>query len=138
MCCIAPFANEGENPVVMELYSTSFIPRQQVKNRYTTLLVGKELERSGTYTLQQNGENVGQLSFRIDPIESDIRTYTAQELTDMATKLAGPSIQILEADSTTIKQQFAEWQLGKQYWRHFLLLALIFVLVEVILLRFLK
>lgn len=131
-------ASTQEQPLVLTGNALELIPRQQTKGNIISVLAGADLIRSGTYKLLANQDIVASIGFNISALESDIQRYTFSELNELIDNMQLKNVHVLEATSASIKTILNEWQQGIQLWKYFLMLALLFVLVEVILLRFMK
>ncbi len=130
--------SSSETPVKLLANNQDFIPRQQKRGNITSILAGNDLQRSGNYKLMLEDKEIGNISFNISRLESDIQRYTADELTEIINQKELTNVSVIEANASTIKTMLTEWQQGIQLWKYCLLIALFFVLLEVILLRFLK
>ena len=76
------------------------------------------------------------LSFNYDRKESLLETYTPGELASLTG--VGEKITIFEPGSISIERQMEGFTDGRQLWKIFLLTGLIFLALEVLLLRFMK
>lgn len=133
-----PHTSDSESPVALRMGDFNFIPKQRSTTNSVSLMVGEEIDRQGTYSILQGEENIGQLNFNLSNRESDLSRFNEAELHEQMEQYGYLDLHILSTSTDSFVSSFKDWQLGIQYWRHFLLVALIFVLVEVILLRFLK
>ena len=82
-----------------------------------------------------HGDNMkGRLAFNLDPEESDIRQVPQDQLADYYT---GARFQTLEGESSErFASAVSERYVGTPLWREALILALLFFLAEVLLVRF--
>jgi hypothetical protein len=91
----------------------------------------------GFYKIVANRDTVSLLAFNLDKAESLLDQYTGEQMKDLLGN--GDAITIFkvgaqEAFSNEIKERY----LGTPLWKYALLLALFFLLVEILLIRFLK
>lgn len=115
--------------------SAAFIPEQQVRDGRLAFTPPAEMAQAGFYTLRKPGEAPTVLAFNYDKRESDLSQYSAAEL---KTALApNPRIHVYEAGAGlgAIEQLRAD-NLGEPLWKYALVAALLFLLVEVLLIRF--
>lgn len=130
----------SEKPLELKNGKFSFIPSTQKSNGKTKIsIAGMEaIERlkAGTYTIQ-NEDVLGMLAVNYDRKESLMKQQTENEIID-GLKERG----IKNCTFNTVKdgQSLTEIQIDKphEYWRFFLLLALLFVLTEMALIKFWK
>ena len=116
--------------------SAAFIPEQQVRDGRLAFTAPAEMVQAGFYTLRKPGETPTVLAFNYDKRESDLSQYAAIELkTALA---ANPRIHVYEAGAGlgAIEQLRAD-NLGEPLWKYALVAALVFLLAEVLLVRFL-
>jgi hypothetical protein len=127
-----------ESPAVMHKGDFEVIPQQQIFGNRLSIVAGTELTKSGVYNLINQGDTLGQLAFAIPVAESDLSRFSADELRDWIDENNASNIRVLEADSASLSTTFKAWQQGTQLWRWALALALLFILIEVILLKYFK
>ncbi len=116
--------------------SAVFIPEQTVRDGRLAFTPPAEMAQAGFYTLRKPGETPTVLAFNYDKRESDLAQYTPQELkTALA---ANPRLHVYEAGAGlgAIEQLRAD-TLGEPLWKYALVAALLFLLAEVLLIRFL-
>jgi hypothetical protein len=93
------------------------------------------IDRPGHYRLLQDSLTVDVLSFNASPVESDLATFNTEELTG----ISGVKI-FSEAEAPTgnsFKKALAKEQDERNFWRVFVWITLLFLAIEVLLLRFL-
>ena len=113
----------------------SFVPGV-VRSRDNVLLdIPDEIEEPGIYSLSIAEDTVIRLAFNHDQEESIIETYNMKELQSMAEGVDHVKIyDVIEAEA--FSQSIREMNEGVGLWKYALLLALIFVIIEMLLLRF--
>ncbi|MBC7449268.1 MAG: BatA domain-containing protein [Hymenobacteraceae bacterium] len=116
--------------------SVAFLPEQQVRDGRLTFSPPAELTQAGFYTLRKPGEPPTVLAFNYDKRESDLSQYASAEL--KAAVATNPHIHVYEAGAGlgAIEQLRAD-TLGEPLWKYALGAALLFLLLEVLLIRFL-
>jgi Aerotolerance regulator N-terminal/CARDB len=116
--------------------STSFIPEQQIRDGRLIFSAPSEMNQAGFYTLRRAGEASTVLAFNYDKRESTLAQYTAAELKQA---FAGNSrIHVYEAGTgVSAIEQFRAENVGEPLWKYCLVAALVFLLAEVLLVRFL-
>ncbi len=114
------------------------IPEQRRIGNQMQLLFHDQIEEAQNYSLYRGEERVTGLSFNYDRRESLLEAYSPVEIQDLITDLQLDNVSVVEAGDRPLDQVLHEMVLGKQLWRLFLVLALVFLLFEVFLLRFWK
>lgn len=113
-----------------------FIPEQRIVGSKVFLGVGEQIKEAGFYQLFLNQDEIlEQYAFNYDRKESDLAYYNLSDLE----ALVGPNAGIIEvADNTPFSTVIEERSQGIVLWRWCLALTLLFLALEVLLLRFWK
>lgn len=117
--------------------TTEIVPGQRLNGEQLILELPEQSIEAGYYDLV-NDENkiLGALAFNYDKQESEMKFYSIEELK----KIFGnkKNVQIYEnvADKKFM-QDFQERNIGTPLWKNFVWLALLFALLEVLIIRFL-
>ncbi|NJB84741.1 hypothetical protein GGR26_000486 [Lewinella marina] len=110
-----------------------FIPEQRTIGNRVALGLGGQVPEAGIYELLINDEVVESFAFNYDRTESDLSYATEEDLR------AIPNTTLLEADSqAALVEAVRSRNEGQPLWRYFIWAALLFLLAEVLLLRFWK
>ncbi len=114
--------------------SGEFIPEQRIVGSRLYLTPGNQVTQAGIYDLFINSEEVlGKLAFNFDRKESDLACYPPDELQT----LVGARIKVLTVkDEAVLTSKIEERSQGISLWRWFVVAALVFLAIEVLLLRF--
>jgi hypothetical protein len=113
------------------------IPTQRVVGERVLVDIPKFTLKEGFYKVVAGKDTVSLLAFNVDKEESLMAQYGGNEVKSL---LGGtPSITIFDAGSTdAFSNGIKERYLGTPLWKYALILALCFLLAEVLLVRFLK
>jgi hypothetical protein len=120
------------------------IPIQQLNGKQLTIELpkanqlneGQEIE-SGYYELMNNGKVDRILAFNHDHSESQMEFYSSAELKSIFGNQK--NVQVFDQiDDTDFVKTFKEQNFGKALWRYFLIGALLFLAIEILLVRFFK
>jgi hypothetical protein len=131
---------DGEQPIKLVNGKISFIPSTRKLNGQTKIsIAGMEaIERlkAGTYFIQ-NEDTLGLLAVNYDRNESAMNLKNADEIVD---ELENGGIKNIKFNSVKDGQSLSEIQIDKpiEYWRSFLLLSLLFLFIEMALIKFWK
>lgn len=112
------------------------IPEQRLTGTRLQLFVHDQITESGNYMLLSDNAAVGALSFNYDRRESVLDAFSPGELSRALLDAGLQQVQIIDAGTGNFERALQEFSKGRQLWRLFLLLALAFLLAEVVLLRF--
>ncbi|MDX1665977.1 MAG: hypothetical protein R3350_02060, partial [Saprospiraceae bacterium] len=113
-----------------------FIPEQRIVGSRVFLGVGNQIRRAGFYDLfLQPEELLAKYAFNYDRQESDLDYYKPEDLREVF----GEQVSILEvSDEAVLTASIEQRSQGVVLWRWCLILALLFLAIEVMLLRFWK
>ena len=114
------------------------IPAFKNLNSTITISTDKSISKSGNYTVNSNGRIIKGIAFNYDRTESDLDTPGPAELEKMIISSGLPDVKVITATNRSLSSVITEMNKGFQLWKIFIILALIFLLGEVILLRFWK
>jgi hypothetical protein len=126
----------GEEPVKL-IGPQELVPAQRrTGNRLLMELPRFSVER-GFYRVLHKRDTLELLAFNLDKRESMLEQFSGEEIKTMLG--GGNHISIFKANSTqTFSNEIKERYLGTPLWKYALILALTFLLAEVLLIRFLK
>jgi hypothetical protein len=110
------------------------IPEQRIEGKRVVFSVPRFIISSGFYDLYYGDNLKGRLAFNLDPQESDIRQIPVDGINEFYT---GARLQRLEGESSErFASAVSERYVGRPLWREALILAMLFFLAEVLLVRF--
>jgi hypothetical protein len=113
------------------------IPSQRKVNDQVFLDLPKFSITQGFYSVVSGRDTVGLLAFDLNKAESLLDQYSSDEVKNQMGN--GNNISIFAANSSeAFSNEIKARYLGKPLWKYALMLALVFLLAEVLLIRFLK
>ncbi len=115
-----------------------FIPNKNISTRGTQLDFSGQIVSDGHYLVLNNDNILASMAFNYDRKESVLNYFTENELQDKIEISQLKNARVIQNTSQNFSKIFDEIQKGKQLWRWCLLLALIFILTEVAIIRFWK
>ncbi len=118
--------------------SERFIPEKTVTSLGTRVEFGDQIDEAGHYLIQNDGETISTVAFNYNRNESDLRYFTTNELQSQLENSGIKSATVIKDVTRNFSDIFDEVQNGKQLWKWCILLALFFVLAEVLITRFWK
>jgi hypothetical protein len=128
--------NSGEIVYKLKGNDEEFIPEQRIVGSKVYLSVGEQVREAGYYQLFLNSDEVlDQYAFNYDRKESDLAYYNTEDLE----ALVGSGYSIIEMpEAVPFSTLIEERSQGIVLWRWCLVLTLLFLAVEILLLRFWK
>lgn len=121
--------NLGSDEVVsLKNEAEEFIPRQRRFGQKLEILLDELPDKAGLYQLIKEDENIGSLSFNYNRKENSLQFSDLTEFSN-----AEVSSDITEFFTKQIEKERID-----QFWKSFLIFGLLFLLIEVVLVRFLK
>lgn len=102
------------------------------------LQMENKAKKAGHYRVQYNDSIQGYLSFNYDRVESDLAMFSQEEMKRAARDNIQTDMKVYEDSPKPLRRQIEENQAGYPLWRWFVVLALVFLGIEVLFLRFLK
>lgn len=93
---------------------------------------------AGIYELFLDEDMVSTLAFNYQLRESDLKYYTGEELMLLAKQAGIQRANLIEGKSQTLRETIEALDKGKQLWKWFLALALLFIALEAAIIRFWK
>jgi len=115
-----------------------FIPSKNISNRGTQIEFSGQIVNDGHYLILNEDTTIASMAFNYDRKESDLRYFEPNELQDKIETAQLKNAQVVENAGKNFSEIFDEIQNGKQLWRWFILLALLFILSEALIIRFWK
>ena len=129
-----------ESAIEIEKRNTGdrFIPSVNITGQGTRLELGGMIETAGHYLVKNDEETIAAIAFNHNRRESDLRYFETNELKERLIAANVENASVIENVSDNFAEVFEEIQRGKQLWKWSILLALFFILTEVLIARFWK
>lgn len=112
------------------------IPEARSQNNTTQLFLHGQISDAGQFNLMLGKDTLRYLSFNFDRQESLLQSYSGQEISDML--IHQPNAFIFEPGVVSLEKQIEMYRGGKQLWKLFLVIGLLFLVLEVVLLRVMR
>lgn len=129
-----PKQNLTANQVYTIKGATEFIPGITNYGKSVLLDMNDQIQASGFYNLNLEDQNIKSLAFNYDRIESDLTILSDADLSDL---LQNANI-ISKEEQNALSEFVEEIDRGIALWKWFIIAALIFLLIETVLIRLLK
>jgi len=127
---------EKDNVYHIKNNTIDIIPRVRNSNSNTTIFVNNEIETAGNFVLENTKTNIG-LAYNYDRSESDLSFLSSSEI-DEVIKSKLLNAHYIDLTNKTIKSALSELNIGIKYWKYCIILALLFLAVEIILIKIFK
>jgi len=114
------------------------VPTPITNGRQTRLEFGKQISNAGHYLVKNEGKTLAAIAFNFNRKESDLQYYTPDELKGKLNDLQRKNATIITQAERNFSEVFDEIQNGKPLWKWAILLALLFIVAEVVIARFWK
>jgi hypothetical protein len=124
---------KGDNIVKIKKENLQIIPEVKSVTGGSILYFADQIQQPGFYTIQNGNTLLAISSFNYNREESDMRFYDVDTLKDI---FKGTKSKIINANVSSINPQIKESLLGTSLWKLCLILALIFLMIEILLIRF--
>jgi hypothetical protein len=93
---------------------------------------------AGHYLVQSGNQNIQSVSFNYLRQESDAIFYKDDELKKLIESDQFKQFHLLNSVNAGLKETLQDYSNGRQYWKHFIMLAIFFLLCEMAIIRFWK
>ena len=114
------------------------IPEHRLQNNATVLFTQNQITEAGYYKVEENNMPLKDLAFNYNRKESDMYFMNQEDLQKQIDENGLKNIEIITADEKMITNTLQDVNEGKKLWKLFLILALIFLLSEIIIIRVFK
>lgn len=111
------------------------IPNFRHENRDIVLSINQKLEQSGNFFLTKNDTTIKSVSFNYNRVESEIDFFDKLELDSLVNKYNFTNSTVLDT-KYDLEVELQKLKHDNQLWKIFVLLALLCLIFEIILLRF--
>ncbi|MFW5705975.1 MAG: hypothetical protein ACOCX8_03135, partial [Bacteroidota bacterium] len=115
-----------------------FIPEIRTINSRVEIFTRNQIRQDGFYQIMHENETTGGMAFNYDRTESDMDILSNEQLSTAIQDAGLNNFSIIEPAGRTLSNVITEMNTGVRLWKLFILLALLFLLGEVLLLRIWK
>lgn len=111
------------------------VPEVRRTPGHTDLLLHDQDLPDGPYFVTIGPDTVLSVALNLARRESDLRSYTSDELKTKLTERGLTSFSVLEGDASELSLRLTELDQGRKLWKWFILFAILFLAAEVFLIR---
>lgn len=112
-----------------------FIPSYQQTGDIIQIYLHDQIRESGFYQVLEDDKSIAHFAMNNSRGESDISLWNPQ---DLKTQLTGHTVFMNNEQLASLGQFIQEFDRGKVFWKYCLIFALVFLILESLLLRFFK
>ena len=113
------------------------IPPQEYREGQLSIELDESLLEAGHYELQRDGEMIGMISLNYSRKESDYQLMQSEDFEELGAEAAG-SFDLYDEENESLIQAIQSERKGNSLWKYFIIFALIFMGIEIALLRLIK
>ncbi|MFZ6051758.1 BatA domain-containing protein [Halocola ammonii] len=113
-----------------------FIPEHRQSGPSTEIYVRNQVTSAGNYELLLAEEPVSTLSFNYSRDESNLRVIEVGNLESELQKFGLSNFRVIDSKIETLANNVKKLSAGNQFWRSCIIMALIFLAIEIILIKF--
>ena len=135
---ISNLNTSGESPLHIASPAADFIPEIKTTENNKYLFTHGNPYHAGNYNVLLNKVKLEGLAFNYNRTESNLDCFRANDLEDMIKKENWKSTHLIQASAGNMQASLAEIGGGTRLWKLFILLTLLFLAIEIALIKFLK
>ena len=114
------------------------IPEIKITETKSFILVHDQVKNAGNYAIRFNNAIQSCISFNYDRRESDLSCFTADDLQQIIRKRSDLKLNSVNAESSDLTHAITQLSEGVRLWKYCVILALLFLAIEVLLIRFVR
>ncbi len=130
--------NRSENEDIYHIKNSTldYIPRVRNNNNSTTVFVNSGVENAGNYILSNKNNQLG-LAYNYNRSESILSYLSENEITALISSNT-INAELIDLKNGTVKSALNDLNIGKKYWKYCIILALLFLAIEIALIKIFK
>lgn len=131
---------QGDNVFTFkhEASGTEIIPQQRTIENTTWFYPGNLLSEDGLYTVLAGSEPVFRFVMNYSRRESNPNVYSVEQLNQQVKELGFTNISLMNTEVKDLRQAVMVADSGVKLWKLFIIFTLIFLGIEILLIRFMK
>lgn len=114
------------------------IPESRKQMGLINLFTHNQLRQAGNYKVKAGVKDKEGISFNYSRKESDLSVYNPEELKKLISEKGIKGLSLIEPGEKSISDVVMDLTQGTRLWKLFVILTLVFLLIEVLLIRFFK
>ncbi|MFM2284636.1 MAG: hypothetical protein RLZZ543_133 [Bacteroidota bacterium] len=114
------------------------IPEHRTLDGKTQVFVRNQITEAGNYQILQGYSVLAVISFNYNRKESSSNFFGEDEVLESLEKAGWTTAHVLDGSMKELKQEVSQLDEGRPFWKIFLVLALLFLAIEIALIRLMK
>jgi len=111
------------------------IPEKGMNGNKTAFFFQNQISEADNYEVRLSEQQIGSISFNYPRNESELSYFSSDELEQSLKESGIKNFQILNKNVKDLSRSIESLSEGTQYWKYFIILALILLAVEIVLIR---
>ena len=112
-----------------------FIPSFRQSGDVVEIFLHDQITQAGFYTVMEGNEKLADFAMNYSREESDVNLWTQEQLRE---KITGHTVFMNNEQMASLGKFIQEFDRGRVFWKYCLIFALVFLILESLLLRFFK
>ncbi len=126
-----PLEKIQQNPILRNTSTgKEFVPARFKQEGKQILLSVDDNMDAGLYSVSIDNENIGGIALNYNLRESDLSCYSSDELKTLLSQSGIKNFNMIEESNGNLSTAIKELDHGKQFWKLFIFIALLFILLE--------
>jgi hypothetical protein len=117
---------------------TDIIPETRKEPGLLNLFTQGQIKEAGNYVINYENKDYEGVSFNYERKESDLLSLTKEELDKLITEADLKSFVTIETGEKSLTNSIVQAAEGTKLWKLFVILTIVFILIEILLIRLLK
>ena len=113
-----------------------FIPESRLLNSNTIISIHDQITVAQNYELTSGNKLISEVAFNYDRKESDLSVLSNEELENKASSSGFANINVINAEGIDLSHKISQLNEGKRLWKYFIIAALLFLGIEILLIRY--
>ncbi|MBK8416422.1 MAG: BatA domain-containing protein [Bacteroidetes bacterium] len=122
--------------LINESNNFDIIPGHRTTTEGTLVDIKNQVVLAGNYDLKANDRLLAVPAFNFNRSESDMSFFTADQISEALGKYRLSNFELMNAEKAEIVNHFSQLSEGIRLWKYCIILALLFLAIEVLLLKF--
>lgn len=97
-----------------------------------------QIKEAGWYSVLEGKEPITGLAFNYDRRESDLKCFTLEDIREEMKRFPSKSVYLLDEKKPSLSLQLKKINEGTPLWKYFIILSLLFIISEILIIRFIK
>ncbi len=133
-----PLSGDQVFRLVSEKNQTDVIPLFRPRNGQLEISPGPGISSSGNYQVLLAADTIAGVGLNYPRLESNLESYTTDELVSLRKNFGDGALTVLDGALPNLTEKIEQISRGTELWKICLILALLFLLLETVLLRIWK